>query len=119
MDAVNEGPDHVEGAHETAHDAASTENDPAIEQAPAATEAQNAIVGDSGMFSQQPGRPPGGASSVDTPVSTSGPPAGWQQQPPLPEDQAKLAAEQAASQAAQEAEAERVAAEDAAKNPGA
>lgn len=58
---------------------------PAVEQSPVATAAGKVIVGDSGMYEQQPVN---SASNVDTPLRTSAPPAELQSGVPLAEDRA-------------------------------
>lgn len=58
---------------------------PAVDQAPVATERGNAIVGDSGLYEQQP---ESGFNDQDTPVRTSAPPPSLQSGVPLPEDRA-------------------------------
>lgn len=59
---------------------------PAVDQAPVAEERQRAIVGDSGMFEQEPRSPT--SDPANTPHATSAPPAQLQTGVPLPEDRA-------------------------------
>ena len=63
---------------------------PAEEQAPIATAAQNAIIGDPGFRDEQNPIPAG--AGVDTPLRTSAPPAELQSGMPLPEERAAGAA---------------------------
>lgn len=65
----------------------SEERNPAREQAPAATDAQDAIIGDPGLRDeQQPLGNEGTPSNADTPHRTSAPPPTGQSGVPLPED---------------------------------
>lgn len=68
------------------HADADAERDPAAEQAPAATEAQDAIIGDQGTRGEQ--QPDQALGSQDTPLRTSPPPPEAQSGVPLPEDRA-------------------------------
>jgi hypothetical protein len=62
---------------------------PAVDQAPVAHEAQNAIIGDPGFRNeQQPLGNEGQPTNVDIPVRTSAPPPSLQSGVPLPEDRA-------------------------------
>lgn len=80
-DAPN--PDLAPG--ERAEDEVEGREGPAEDQSPVATARDKAIVGDSGLFEQQPQTMSG---DPDTPVRTSAPPAELQSGVPLPEDRA-------------------------------
>lgn len=64
---------------------------PAEDQAPVASERDKAIVGDSGLFNQQP---TGSIGDPDTPVRSSAPPAQMQSGIPVPEPEADSSQEQ-------------------------
>lgn len=67
---------------------AEDERNPARDQAPVATDAQEAAVGDPGLHEQQPFGNEGSPTAVDRPVATSAPPPSAQSGVPLPEDRA-------------------------------
>jgi hypothetical protein len=67
-------------------DLSEEERNPAVEQSPAATAAQDAVVGDPGLRDEQ--QPVGSVPNPDTPVRTSAPPPSAQSGVPLPEDRA-------------------------------
>src|SRR5581483_10868932 len=62
------------------------ERNPAVDQAPAATAAQDVVVGDPGLRDEQ--QPVASVGSPDIPVRTSAPPPSAQSGVPLPEDRA-------------------------------
>lgn len=62
------------------------ERNPARDQAPVATDAQEAIVGDPGLREQQPFGNEGSPTAVDRAVATSAPPPSAQSGVPLSED---------------------------------
>jgi hypothetical protein len=64
------------------------EANPARDQAPVATDAQEAIKGDPGLHEQQPIGNEGSPTAIDRPVATSAPPPSAQSGVPLPEDRA-------------------------------
>jgi hypothetical protein len=76
----------VENASDELPAADSEERNPAVDQAPAATEAQNAIIGDPGLRDEQ--EPQASVGSADIPHRTSAPPPAAQSGVPLPEDRA-------------------------------
>lgn len=79
----------VEDAHDEAPAPDSDERNPARDQAPVASDAQDAVVGDPGLRDeQQPVQNEGTASAVDRPVRTSAPPPSAQSGVPLAEDRA-------------------------------
>lgn len=93
-----QGPDTQGGAPPAAEEAreaatpepvAEEEANPARDQAPVATDAQDTIVGDPGLRGeQQPQQNEGASGSANTPVRTSPPPPSAQSGVPLPEDRA-------------------------------
>lgn len=78
--------DAAPAASEERPAADSEERNPAADQAPVATEAQDTIIGDPGIRDEQV--PQGSVGSQDVPVRTSAPPPSAQSGVPLPEDRA-------------------------------
>lgn len=89
---ANKAVDPTIGDHENtggpadSHDPAALVGGPAEDQAPVATDNQKAIVGDSGLYEQEPFDASG--NSADQVHRTSAPPAALQNGVPLPEDRA-------------------------------